>query len=174
MKQKQLVDLIVGLVLALYAAVILVLPTFNVTNMRVILLTTFLIYTIVNTIRFIILRETKDFEGLHYAITSLGVMVATLTIKSSTPYTVALLLFSWIALNSLAKLKKADYYHDRRDRMWKFGLLDLSIFLLAGILACINLAYSGDIQIIVLGFFLLVNGILEIFDPILKSLIAHS
>ena len=174
MKQKQLVDLIVGLLLTFYAVVILILPSLNVRDIRAVLLTTFLFYTIVNTVRFIVLRETRDYEGLHYAITSLGILIATLTIKTGTPYTIALLLFSWIALNSLAKLKKADYYHDRRDRMWKFGLLDLSIFLLAGILACINLAYSGEIQILVLGFFLLVNGILEIFDPILKSLIAHS
>ena len=76
-----------------------------------------------------------------------------LSIKNPSPRNLALVLFGWIALNSLAKLKKADYYNDRRDRMYKYGLLDLAIFLIAGIIAC--------------------NGILEVFDPIFKSLIAH-
>lgn len=174
MKKKQQVDLIVGLLLTLYAVIVILLPLFHVSDIRLILLTTFLYYTIINVVRFIVLRKTKDFEGLHYAISSIGMLIATLLVKEGSPYKVSLLLFAWIALNSLAKLKKADYYHDRKDRMWKFGLLDLGLFLLTGVLASINLAYPGEVQILVVGFFLFTNGILEIFDPIIKSLIAHS
>ena len=101
-------------------------------------------------------------------------LIVFLSIKTPSPRNLALVLFGWIALNSLAKLKKSDYYNDRRDRMYKFGLLDLAIFLMTGIIACINLAYPADVQILIIGFFLLVNGILEVFDPIVKSLIAHS
>jgi uncharacterized membrane protein HdeD (DUF308 family) len=75
---------------------------------------------------------------------------------------------------SLTKLKKADYYHDRRDRMWKYSATNLGLFLLTGLLASINLAYGLETQIIVLGFFILINGILELFEPIIKTLIAHS
>ena len=75
---------------------------------------------------------------------------------------------------SLIKLKKADYYHDRRDRMWKLNILMLGIFILCGLLTSINLYYEADVQVIVIGFFFMINGILEMFDPIVKTLITHA
>ena len=38
----------------------------------------------------------------------------------------------------------------------------------------INLYYEPNVQVIVIGFFFLVNGILELIEPIVKTLIAHS
>ena len=174
MKEKQRVDLITGLLLTFIAIVVLILPSFHITETRSIYLLIFSLYTVINIIRFIVLRKTKDLEGLFYAFASIVCLIQILVIKQTSSKGLALILFTWIAIMSLAKLKKADYYSDRRDRMYKFGILDLVLFLLAGIIACINLAYPGDVQILVVGFFFLVNGILEIFDPIVKSLIARS
>jgi uncharacterized membrane protein HdeD (DUF308 family) len=75
---------------------------------------------------------------------------------------------------SLAKLKKMDYYHDKNDRMWKIRFINLGLFIIAGILTSINLAYVSTVQVLVIGFFMLIHGILELFDPIVKTLIAHS
>ena len=174
MKEKQRVDLITGLLLTFIAIVVLILPSFNIFEIKNVYLLIFSLYTVINLIRFFVLRKTKDFEGLYYAFASLVCVIQLFVIKSINAKELALILFTWIALISLAKLKKADYYSDRRDRMYKFGILDLVLFLLAGIITCINLAYPGDVQILMVGFFFLVNGILEIFDPIIKSLIAHS
>jgi len=174
MKEKQRVDLITGLLLTFIAIVVLILPSFNIFETKNVYLLIFSLYTIINLIRFFVLRKTKDFEGLYYAFSSIVCIVSLFVIKQINAKELALILFAWIALISLAKLKKADYYSDRRDKMYKFGILDLVLFLLTGIIACINLAYSGDVQILVVGFFFLVNGILEIFDPIVKSLIARS
>ena len=173
MKKKQKVDLYVALALMLYAILVLLLPIFNLTNIKIIVITTFSFYAAINLGRFIILRDTRDFEGLHYTLTSIVMLIVFLAIKTPSPRNLALVLFGWIALNSLAKLKKADYYNDRRDRMYKFGLLDMCIFLIAGIVTCVNLAYPAEIQVLMLGFYLFINGILEVFDPIIKSLIAH-
>ena len=173
MKKKQKVDLAVALLLTIFAIVVLLLPLVGVNNVKIVTILTFSFYGIVNFIRFLVLKNTKDYEGLHYTLTSMGMLLVFLSIKNPSPRNLALVLFGWIALNCLAKLKKADYYNDRRDRMYKFGLLDLSIFLIAGIIACVNLAYPADVQTLIIGFFLLVNGILEVFDPIIKSLIAH-
>ena len=173
MKKKQKVDLTVALLLTLYAIIVLIMPLVKLYNIKIVVITTFSFYGLVNLIRFIILKGTRDYEGLHYTLTSFGMLLVFLSIKNPSPRNLALVLFGWIALNSLAKLKKADYYNNRRDRMYKYGLLDLTIFLIAGIIACINLAYPADVQTLIIGFFLLVNGILEVFDPIFKSLIAH-
>ena len=75
---------------------------------------------------------------------------------------------------SLAKLKKMDYYHDKKDRMWKIRFINLGLFIITGILTSINLAYPNSVQVLIIGYFLLTHGILELFDPIVKTLIAHS
>lgn len=74
---------------------------------------------------------------------------------------------------SLIKLKKADYYHDRRDRMGKINIFMLVVFIITGLLTAINLGYDNKVQIIILGYFFLVNGLLQMIDPIVKSLISH-
>ena len=58
--------------------------------------------------------------------------------------------------------------------MWKYSLSNLGLFILTGLLASISLAYGPESQILVLGFFMIINGILELFEPITKTLIAHS
>lgn len=174
MKKKQIVDISIALCLILIGILLLVLPLFKVTNINYLSIIVFGLYTVLNAIQFILTIDSKDYEGLYSAIASLIVLLATIFIKESTPRILALELMTWITLMALAKLKKMDYYHDRRDRMWKLRVFNLVFFVLAGLLTSINLSYSSEVQIIVLGFFMLIHGMLEIFDPIVKTLIAHS
>jgi uncharacterized membrane protein HdeD (DUF308 family) len=174
MKAKQKVDIISAIFLTLIAVVLLILPQFKILTMRYIIVSVYIMYAIINLIRFLITIKSKDYEGLHYTLASIVAIIINLVIDLSSPRYLSLGLFCWISLVSLSKLKKIDYYHDKRDRMWKFAIADLLIFLITGILACMNLFYSTSVQILIIGFFFLINGILEIFDPIMKSLIAHS
>ena len=82
----------------------------------------------------------------------------------------ALTLFIWVILMSLIKLKKTDYYNDRKNKMWVLRLITLMLFMLTGLLATINLYYTADVQILVLGFFFYIHGILELVDPITNYL----
>ncbi len=175
MKKKQKVDMGIAIFLILIGVILLILPLFNISNIKWLNTGIFSLYTILNLIQFILTKESKDYEGLHSAIGSLIVLIANLLIRPiNNPKTLSMLLMTWIIFMSLAKLKKMDYYHDRRDRMWKIRAFNLSLFILAGVLACINLAYEGVVQVLVIGFFMLIHGILELFDPIVKTLIAHS
>ena len=45
------------------------------------------------------------------------------------------------------------------------------LFILSGLLCTINLYYEKSVQILVLGFFYFINGILEAIDPITYYLI---
>ena len=67
-------------------------------------------------------------------------------------------------------MKKADYYNDRHDSIWILKIVTLMLFILTGLLATINLYYEADVQILVLGFFFLVHGMLELFDPLTNYL----
>lgn len=175
MKAKQKVDMLVALCLVLIGVILLILPMFNITNLYHYMIFVFTAYTILNLIQFIFTYKSKDYESLYSAIISLFTLILNIIFEmTATPRTLALILMCWIALMSLAKLKKIDYYHDRKDRMWKIRVFNLLFFILAGILTSINLAYNNEVQIIVIGFFMLIHGILELFDPIVKTLIAHS
>jgi len=52
--------------------------------------------------------------------------------------------------------------------------LNLGLFIITGILTCINLAHPNAVQVLIIGYFMLTHGILELLDPIVKTLIAHS
>ena len=175
MKKKQKVDTIIALISILMGVVLLFLPIFQVTSIKWVSLTTFIIYTLISIVQFILTKESKDYEGLYSAIASLIIVIAHFIWNpADSPKVLALFLMAWIMLMSLTKLKKADYYHDKKDRMWKYSALNLGLFILTGILSSISLAYGPETEIIVLGFFMLINGILELFEPITKTLIAHS
>ena len=175
MKPKQKVDMIIALCLIFIGIILLILPMFNITNIYYLLIFVFAAYTVLNLIQFLATRKSKDYEGLFSALASLFTLILNIIFAlTNSPRTLALILMCWITLMSLAKLKKIDYYHDRQDRMWKIRVFNLLLFILAGILTSINLAYSNDVQVIVIGFFMFTHGILELFDPIVKTLIAHS
>lgn len=175
MKYKQKVDTIASLALILIGTILLLLPLYKINSLKWINLIIYSAYSIINLIRFILTRKSKDYEGLYTFFASLAVAIFSIIFKSETsPLNLSLTLMIWIILMSLIKLKKADYYHDRRDRMWKINIFNLGMFVLCGLLTSINLYYEATVQIIVIGFFFMINGILEVFDPLVKTLISHS
>lgn len=175
MKKKQKVDTIIALIAILIGIIILILPLIGIKELKWISLIIFSSYSILSFIQFFLTLDSKDYEGLYSGISSLIVVIAHLFFNpANSPKVLAMLMMTWIILMSLTKLKKSDYYHDRKDRMWKYSAINLGLFIITGILASINLAYGVETQIIVLGFFMFINGILELFEPITKTLIAHS
>jgi uncharacterized membrane protein HdeD (DUF308 family) len=175
MKNKQKIDMIIAIISIIMGVVLLILPLLGITSLKWISITVFSLYAILSIIQFSLTIESKDYEGLHSALSSIIVVIAHFFFDpAKSPRVLAIFILVWVLLMSLTKLKKADYYHDRRDRMWKYSATNLGLFLLTGLLASINLAYGLETQIIVLGFFILINGILELFEPIIKTLIAHS
>ena len=65
MKFKQKVDTIIAICLILIGVVLLVLPVFNITNIKYLSIGIFALYTVLNLIQFILTRKSKDYEGLH-------------------------------------------------------------------------------------------------------------
>ena len=77
----------------------------------------------------------------------------------------------WIILMSLIKLKKCDFYHDQNRKIYLLKIITLVLFVLSGLLSVINLYYDAQIQVLVLGFFYFIHGILELVDPITNYLL---
>ena len=167
MKKKQIVDLIIALILVLCGSLLLIFPLLSFINVKKIFLVVLIVYGLLNLIQFLLTIKDKDYEGLFTAFASFItiVVVSSLDIEK-VPWYLALSLFIWIILMSLIKLKKADYYHDRKNNVWILKIVTLILFILSGLLTIINLYYSSDVQILVLGFFYLIHGILELLDPL--------
>ncbi len=173
-QKKQKVDMIIALILILIGAILLVLPLFKITNVKWLMMGVFSLYIILNIIQFILTKDSKDYEGIHSAFASLVALIVILVFDiESKPKYLAMVLMLWIGLMAITKLKKADYYHDRQNRMWKYRIFNLILFILVGLLTSINLAYSSSVQILIIGFFMLTHGILELFDPVTIYLLAE-
>ena len=75
MKLKQKVDMTIDAILIIIGMVMLILPTFKVTNIKHLFFTIMLLYAILNFMQFILTRKSKDYEGLYTTIISLGIAI---------------------------------------------------------------------------------------------------
>lgn len=166
MIKKEKVDLIVAICLILLGSTILVFPTLKIVNLKNILLAVFVFYGVINALQFILTSKDHDYEGLFTTIASIISLIMLGVLGVDNPLNLALVVFIWVILMSLVKLKKCDYYHDRHQRIYILKLITLALFILTGLLCVINLYYQKEVQVLVLGFFFFVHGILELVDPI--------
>lgn len=172
MNKKQIVDLIIALLLIIVGSALLVLPILHFIEVKTIFLSVLGVYGVLNLVQFLLTLKSKDYEGLFTAIACIVVFIVVCILNvNNNKWFLALSLFIWIILMSLIKLKKADYYNDRKNRVWIMKIITLIIFILCGLLTTINLYYENDIQVLVLGYFYLIHGIIELLDPVTSYLL---
>lgn len=169
MRKKEVIDFIIGLLTLFLAGCIILLPTFKITNIKIILSTIFSFYIIFKLIGFILIFKEKDYENLFTSIVSVICLAATLLIELTTK-NIVIILMVWMGLMSLIKLKKADFYHDRNNKMWTIRILILFIFIASGLLTGINLFYEASVQVLLIGYFFFINGVLDTISPLVEYL----
>ena len=175
MKEKQKVDFSVAFILLFIGIALTFIPLIVNIKISIIIRLLFASYAIINLVQYILTRKNKDYEGLFTFFISLITVVLTFFFDVNTsPNRLAMIMMFWVTLMSLIKFKKVDYYHDRRDRMWKLRVFTLFLFIIAGIAASMNLAHASSVQTIIIGFFMIIHGMLELFDPVVKTLISHA
>ena len=167
MNKKQKVELIIAAFLIICGSLVLIFPLFQFVKVKFIFISVLAVYGLLNLIKFILVRESKDYEGLFTTLASIVALIVVCFLDvDNVPWYLALSLFIWIIFMSLIKLKKADYYNDRKNKVWILEIVTLILFILSGLLTTINLYYENDIQVLVLGYFYLIHGILEFVDPL--------
>ena len=167
MKRKQIIDLVVAIILMLVGSVLLIFPLLKITYTKYIFMGVLSIYGIINLIQFILTNKSKDYEGLLTMIASIITLVILgLLDVDNVPYNMAIVLFVWVTLMSIVKLKKCDYYHDRHKKIWVLKIITLLVFIISGLLTVINLYYDHIVQVLVLGYFFFIHGLIELTDPI--------
>ena len=171
MKRKQKVDSFVGVIILLIGILYLLFPLYHINNLKIINIVMFSILSLVFFFYFFINKKSKDYSGLFNCGACVTFVMLMIIFDITNPKNLSICILSWVALKAIIKFKKSDYYNDRRDRMWKINLVMLAIFIVAGILTSINLRYNEEVRMIVIGFLIFIDGILEIVDPVVKSLI---
>lgn len=172
MNRRTFVEFIIAWVIVFMGVIMICLPLLEFTNIKIIFGLFMLIYGIIHFIKSITTIVAKDYSGFEVAIACVVPLILMLFLDiNDSPWNLALVLFIWVIIMSLIKLKESDYYHDRKNKLWKLNIINLILFIISGILATLNLYYTSDVQILVLGFFLLINGILELMDPLCAYLL---
>lgn len=171
MKKKEIVDLVVASALVIFGSLLLTFPVLNITNVKFVFIGVLTFYGVMNLAQFLSTSNSRDYEGLFTMVASMICLVVLGFINvDNSPKNLALVMLLWIILMSLIKLKKCDYYHDRHKKIYILKLITLIIFILIGLLTVINLYYDARVQVLVLGYFYFVHGILELVDPITNYL----
>lgn len=166
---KNKVDFYTGILLFLLSIVILLMPIFSVSNVNLLLKIILLFYTIVNLGRYILNYKTKDYEGLFTALVSLILFIILLCYKvENSSLQLSLVLFAFVACYAFIRLKKADYYNDRKNKMWILEITTLIVFIISGLLTSFSILLTNETNIFMIGFLFFINGFIEIIDPIVN------
>ena len=171
-KFKNILNIGVSIILIMLGIFLLVFPWFGESSPSKLLYLLFSIYGGIKIIEYILTRNEKDYEDLYTGIAC--VLAAASGFKFaiySTPMVLSITLASWVGIMAIIKLIKLDFYHDRENKMFFVNLVTFSLFLLLGLLTSINLYFELTVQTLMLGFFFVVNGILNLAEDGIRILI---
>lgn len=171
MKKKDVVNLVVSSFLVLTGVLTLLVPFLLFMKPTTLLYIMFSSYALIKIVEVILTPKTHDNEDLLTAIACALAAISGFKFGSLEPTMVlSITLASWVGIMSIIKLIKLDYYHDRENGMLYVNLVTFSLFLLLGLLTSINLYFNETVQILMLGFFFTVNGILNLAEDGIRIL----
>ena len=171
MKSKQKIDTVINSFLVSLGLLMIIAAVFNYSDVKTVFIAVMFFYAIFNLVQYIYTRKSNDYEGLYTFLASMTVGIIDIFFSFSTENVLPISLMAWVIMMSVIKFIKTDYYNDRKDKMWKLRIVLLLLFMLIGIVTSISLNYSDNVRVLILGYFFLIHGILELIDPITKYLI---
>lgn len=172
MKKKDVVNLVVSGVLILTGVLMLIVPFLGYMAPTTMLYVMFSCYALIKIVEIILTPKTDDNEDLFTAIACALAAISGFKFGSLEPTMVlSITLASWVGIMSIIKLIKLDYYHDRENGMLYVNLVTFSLFLLLGLLTSINLYFNETVQILMLGFFFTINGLLNLAEDGIRILV---
>ena len=170
--KKNKINLICSAILLLVGLAMFILPWIKILDPVKILYVVFSIYALVKLVEYFLTRNGSDLENLYTPIASALAAISGFRFINYEPTIVlSMTLASWVAVMSIIKLIKLDYYHDRENGMLYVNLITFSLFILLGLLTSINLYFNETVQYIMLAFFFVVNGLLMLAENGIRILV---
>ena len=171
-KLRDRVNIIVSGVLVLLGIFMLVIPFLGYIAPTNLLYILFSVYACIKIIEVIITPKTNDYEDVWTALACALAAISGFKFGSYEPTKVlSITLASWVSIMAVIKLIKLDYYHDRENGLFYVNLVTFSLFILLGLLTSINLYFDETVQILMLGFFFVVNGLLNLAEDGIRILV---
>lgn len=167
--KRDKMNLLVSGVLILFGIILVIYPLFGELSPIKLLYMLFSIYGIVKLIEFVKSKTYGDKEDLFSGI--ICVIYALVGIKlmnNDAPVVLSISLASWTGFMAIIKLIKLDYYHDRSSEMITTNLTTFALFLLLGLLTSINLYFDNTVQTLILGYFFIINGLLNLLEDAVR------
>ena len=169
---KNTINVGVSVVLILLGVLLITFPWFGIEEPSKLLYILFTVYAGLKICEYIITRVKGDNEDLYTGIASaIAALSGIKFISYDVPTVLGITLISWVGIMSIIKLIKLDYYHDRGNVMLYVNLITFSLFLLLGILTSVNLYFDVTVQTLMLGFFFVVNGLLNLAEDGIRMLL---
>jgi len=114
-------------------------------------------------IEYMFQKDKSDKENINIAIVSFLVPFLSFIKFPNPEMVMPLSLLTWIGLMSIVKLIKLDYLHDRKLPLFKVKLYGFIMFIILGVLTTYSLHFDDKVQIIILGFFVIIIGLMDLF-----------
>jgi hypothetical protein len=142
---------------------------YKVNNFVIVMLS---LYALANLIKFVVINY-KTYEKVYLCLGSCAIAILNVIlsafIDATTVFTMSIMLFTLVVTG--VKLFAVDYYYQRKDAYWYIVTMLLIIFLIVGLVISIALLKNTDIQIISLGFFIIIIAILDAVDTSIKCML---
>lgn len=173
MKNKQktnnFINLVVSGILILLGLLLLIFPWFGIKDPTHLLYILFGIYGVIKLFEYFFTKAGSDREDLYTGIVCLLAMISAFLFSSyNQALVLGITLVSWVAVMALIKLIKLDFYHDRHHKMFYVNLTTFLVFLIIGVLTSINLYFDLTVQTLVLGYFFVINGLINLAEDSMR------
>ena len=120
----------------------------------------------------VIITKPNDYEDVMSAIACALCAISGFKFGSyNEPKVLGITLASWVGIMAIMKLIKLDYYHDRENGLFYVNLITFALFLTLGLLTSINLYFNETVQVLILGFFFVVNGLLNLAEDGIRVIV---
>ena len=142
---------------------------YKVNNFVIVMLS---LYALANLIKFIVINY-KTYEKVYLCLGSCAIAILNVIlgafIEPTVVFTMSIMLFTLVVTG--VKLFAVDYYYQRKDAYWYVVTMLLTIFLIVGLVVSIALMNNPDIQVVSLGFFIIIIAILDAVDTSIKCML---
>ena len=162
--------IVLDFVLLIGSLIIILCPALKITEINYILLSMFLLYGYISSFKFLLRKNYRDFESLYTSMASLTFSAVLFFTNLNTNKSLALFILIWSFVLAIIKLIKCDYYHDLKNPLWMSKMMNLVLFLITGFISSINFNSGNTVSIIVIGYFFLINFIVELMHDVFEMI----
>jgi len=164
-KTKNVINILSSISVILLGSLFFIVPNVSDMESNKILFIVMLIYFGIKISEYILTRKLKDSECIWVAIANILASTAALQYgELESNMLVSISLSVWILILTIIKLIKINEYREAENNLMYLNIITMSMFLLAGTLSVITI-YREVISInLIMGFFLIVEGILHTLE----------